>query len=88
MKFENFPGRINSLNDIEKFEKETIKKQELHRFVILGSRMEKSIIQKSKYAQISDKRFYFSDGIVSLPFSHASLKTLIDYKEEKGQRIE
>lgn len=68
MKFENFPGRINSLNDIEKFEKETIKKQELHRFVILGSRMEKLIIQKLKYAQINVKRFYFSNGIVLFHF--------------------
>ena len=68
MKFENFPGRINSLNDIEKFEKETIKKQELHRFVILGGRMEKLIIQKLKYAQTNDKRFYFSNGIVLFHF--------------------
>lgn len=34
------------------------------------------------------KRFYFSDGITSLPLSHTYLKDLNDYKEEKGQRIE
>ena len=34
------------------------------------------------------KRFYFSDGITSLPLSHPYLKDLNDYKEEKGQRIE
>ena len=34
-------------------------------------------IQKSKFAQINDKRYYFSDGIASLPFSHPSLKKSI-----------
>lgn len=46
--------------------------------------MEKTIMQKSKFALINDKRF-FSDGIVSLPFSHLSMKTLIDYKNEIGK---
>ena len=50
--------------------------------------MEKKVIEKSKFAQISDKRFCFSDGIVSLLFWHPSLKKLIEYKEEKDERIE
>ena len=30
-------------------------------------------VEKSKLAQINDERYYFSDGIVSLPFSHPFL---------------
>ena len=45
-------------------------------------------IQKSKFAQINDKRFCFSDGIVSLPFSHPCPKNVNDLKEEKGEKIE
>ena len=33
-------------------------------------------IEKSKFEQINDKRYYFSYGIVSLPFSHPFLKEL------------
>ena len=50
--------------------------------------MEKQIVQKSKFEQINDTRFYFSDRVVSLPILHPCLKTLIKYKDEKGQRTE
>lgn len=43
---------------------------------------EKTIV-KIKFWQINDKRFYFPDGIVSLPLSHPSLKEL-----KKDQRTE
>ena len=46
------------------------------------------VIEKSKFAQIKDKRFYFSYGIFSFPFSHPTLKKLIKFKEEKGEKIE
>ena len=36
--------------------------------------MKKEIIPKSKFAEINDKRLYFSDGMVSLPFFYPSLK--------------
>ena len=37
---------------------------------------------KVKFARLNDKRYYFSDGIVSLPFGHPSLNDLIrEYKK-------
>ena len=48
----------------------------------------KKTVTKSKFSQINDKRFYFPDGIFSLPFHHPILKELNEFKEEKGQRIE
>ena len=43
---------------------------------------------KTKFSQLNDKRFYFPDGIVSLPFGHKNLKQIDDFKKEKCQKIE
>ena len=40
-------------------------------------------VKKCKFAQINDKRYYFEDGIVSLPFSYPSLLEIVKYKAEK-----
>lgn len=39
--------------------------------------------EKSNFAQINDKRYYFSDGIVSLLFSHPLFLEIVDYKKNK-----
>ena len=45
-------------------------------------------IVKTKFSQLSDKRFYFPNAILSLPFGHPSLKDIDDYKKSQEQRIE
>ena len=45
-------------------------------------------IKKSKFSKISDKRYYFSDSVVSLPFSHPVLTDINKFKKEKQQKIE
>ena len=40
-------------------------------------------IEKSKFAQINDKRYYFSDGIVWLLFSHPYLHKIVQLKRDK-----
>ena len=37
---------------------------------------------------MNDKRFYFPNAIISLPFGHENLKELDEFKKQKGQRIE
>ena len=44
-------------------------------------------IEKSKFEQINDKRYYFSYGIVSLPFSNPFLKELSILKEKKNTKL-
>ena len=46
------------------------------------------MIKKKYFSQLNDKRFYFPNGIISLPFGHLNLKEIDEYKNEKGQRIE
>ena len=38
-------------------------------------------VNKVKFASLNDKRYYFSDGIVSLPFGHPSLNAVREYKK-------
>lgn len=43
-------------------------------------------IIKTKFSQINNKRFYFLNGITTLPIGHPSLSTLTKHKEEKGKK--
>ena len=38
-------------------------------------------VNKVQFASLNDKRYYFSDGIVSLPFGHPSLNQVREYKK-------
>ena len=39
-------------------------------------------IKKSRFAGSNNKRFYFHDGIVSLPFGHFLLNNVTEEKEK------
>ena len=45
-------------------------------------------VKKKKFSQLNDKRYYFSCGIVSLPFSHPHLQKINEFKWGKKQKIE
>ena len=38
--------------------------------------------------QLNDKRFYFPNAVISLPFGHQILDEVDQYKKNQGQRIE
>ena len=88
MEFENYAKRINSVKGIETFGQNLPEKQKQNRFAIKQNEMVLKKIEKLKFAQINDKRYYFSDGIVSLPFSHPLLHEINQFKKEKKQKIE
>ena len=50
--------------------------------------MVKTVVTKTKFSQLNDKRFYFPDEILSLPYGHQSLKEIDEFKKQKGQKIE
>ena len=69
------------------FGKLTQEKHRQNRFSVKkGNFLEE--IEKSKFAQINRKRYYFNDGIVSLPFSHPYLHEIVQFKRDKKQKIE
>ena len=45
-------------------------------------------IEKSKFAQMNSKRYCFSDGTVSLPFSHPFLHEINQFKKDRNKKIE
>ena len=55
---------------------------------MVAGQMGKKTVIKSKFSQISNKRFYFPDGVLSLPFHHPNLKELNEFVEKTGQTIE
>ena len=81
--FENFSDRINSLINFDTFKKTLADFEEVSRLTVLNGEMKKQkkkktkkkrkTVVKSTFPQINDKRFYFADGITSLPLSHPHL---------------
>ena len=43
---------------------------------------------KTKFSQLNDNKFYFSNGVLSLPIDQQNLRELDDFKREKEQKIE
>ena len=85
---ENYSKRINSIKEIETFDQLPTEKQKQNIFAIKSNEMILEEIEKSKLSQINDKRYYFSDGIVPLPFSHPYLREIAQFKRDKKQKIE
>ena len=83
MELEYYAKRINSIWEIETFGQLPKGKHKQNRFTIRNNSMVLDEIEKSKFVQINDKRYYFSDGIVSLSFSHPFLKEIVDFKRGK-----
>ena len=83
MKFEDYAERINSIREIETFAQLPKEKQKQNRFTIKNNQMILEEIEKSKFAQINNKRYYFSDRILSLPFSLPFLKEIVNFKTKK-----
>ena len=87
MHFINYAERIYSVKDVKTFGQLSQEKQEQNIFAVKNSNMYLEKIEKSKFVQINEKRYYFSDGIVSLPFPHPFLSQLVKHKEIKKERI-
>ena len=86
MKFEDYAERINSIREIETFAQLAKEKQKQNRFTIKNNQMILEEIEKSKFAQINNKRYYFSDRILSLPFSLPFLKEIVNFKTKQQQK--
>ena len=56
MKFEDYAERINSIREIETFAQLPKEKQKQNRFTIKNNQMILEEIEKSKFAQINNKR--------------------------------
>ena len=79
MSLESYAMRISTLRDISCKKEETKITQK--RFQIKNTNMTMTSVNKVQFARLNNKRYYFSDGIVSLPLDHPSLSEVRDYKK-------
>ena len=84
MQFNNFAGRIKSLVNFDTFQKPSAEYKEVSHFTVFQGEMVRKTVQKTKFSQLNDNRFYFPDRIVSLPHGHQNLKEIDNFKKEKG----
>ena len=80
--FKDYAERINSIREIETFGQLPKEKQKQNSLTIRNNQMILEEIEKSKFSQINNNRYCFSDGIVSLPFSHPFLKEIVNKKQK------
>ena len=74
------------MDNFDTFEKSPTYFKEVSRFMVQGGEMKKETIVKNKFSQLNGKRFYFPNGILSLPFHHSDLKELNKFKEKMELR--
>ena len=77
MDFESYAERINVLRDIS-CEKKTEKKLIKKKLQVKITEMKMTSVNKVQFASLNGKRYYFSGGIISMPFGHPSLSSLRD----------
>ena len=53
-----------------------VKSVEQRMFQVINESMQMKSVSKTQFGQLNDKRFYFANGLVSLPYGHPSLEEL------------
>ena len=79
MEFNNFAGRNESLVNFDTFQKPPAEYKEVSHSTVFQGEMVRKTVQKTKFSQLNDKRFYFPHGIVSLPYGQQNLKEIDDF---------
>ena len=78
----DFDSYSNRLSDLTEFSNEflskpnKVEKIEQRRFQVINESMQMKSVSKVQFGQLNGKRFYFSNGIMSLPFGHPYLEDL------------
>ena len=77
MDFDSYSAPLSNLTEYYgEFVKPAPKRIEQKRFQVINELMQMKSVCKVQFGQLNDKRFYFCDGIVSLPLGHPYLEDL------------
>ena len=85
MDFDSYSNRLSDLTEyFDNFliSPNPVQRIEQKRFHIKDESMQMQTIQKVQFGQLNDKRFYFSNGITSLPFGHPHLESVRKQKNK------
>ena len=67
--FENFSQRIKPLVNFDTSKKSPHNAKKVLRLTVVAGEMVQTTVVKNKFSQLNDKRFYFPNGILPLPFT-------------------
>ena len=81
MNFEAYSEGLSTLHEYCFFPKK-IKRIEQKRFQVVNESVRMKSINKTQFGGLNDKRYYFHDGIVSLPFGHFLLEKVRKKKKD------
>ena len=84
--FDSYSSRLSDLTKYmnEFLNKPVAEKIEQERFQVINESMQMKSISKIQFGQLNNKIFYFSNGIISLPYGHPYLEKL--RKEKRKYR--
>ena len=81
MDFDNYAGRILTIDEAHDGTKRSSKKQKQTRFQSKKGNMVMVTIKKLEFAQLNDKQYILSDGISLLPYGHKHLTFVENFKK-------
>ena len=81
MDFENYAGRILTIDEARDGTKRFAKKQKQTKFKNKKGNMIMVTIEKFEFAQLNDKRYVLPDGTSSLPYCHKHLTFVENFKK-------
>lgn len=61
--------------------------KKISRLAVTNGEMIMSTVTKNKFLQLNDKKFYFPNGVVSLPFHHPPLAKIDELKQKKDRGL-
>ena len=85
MDFDSYSSRLSDLTEyFDEFitKPNPVNRIEQKRFQIKDESMQMTSIHKVQFGQLNDKRFYFSNGITSLPYGHPHLENVRQQKNK------
>ena len=78
----DFDSYSNRLSDLTEYSNKflttpnKVEQMEQKRFQVINESMQIKSVSKVQFRQLNDKRFYFSNGLVFLPYGHPYLEEL------------
>ena len=70
MNFDAYCSKLASISEYFDYQVKPAKKIKQKRFQVISDSIQIRTVNKIQFGQLNDKRFYFSNGIVSLPYGH------------------
>ena len=77
MDFDSYSTRLSDLTEYSNeflTKPNKVEQIEQKRFQVINESMQMKSVSKVQFGQLNDKRFYFSNGLVSLPYGHPYLE--------------